>query len=129
MSGRARVCKIEALIRLLSACSERLFAVPKSFYSTTKYPPDIRKKLDKETRFKLLSILLTPQPDRKALAESVLKKEGMSDKEAEEVVNDLDVAVINKEKIISKQEARVLLPSVIFKNISSGKNLVEYSSN
>ena len=80
--------------------------------------------LDKETRFKLLSILLTPQPNRKKLAENVLKEGGMNEKEAEQAVLDLDEAVTNKEniKIISKQEARTLIPSVIFRNNNSGEN-------
>ena len=85
---------------------------------------NVRKMLDKETRFKLLSILLTPQPNRKTLAENVLKDGGMNDKEAEQAILDLDEAVTNKEKIsiISKQEAKTLLPSVIFKNNESGDN-------
>ena len=85
---------------------------------------NVRKMLDKETRFKLLSILLTPQPNRKKLAENVLKEGGMNEKEAEQAVLDLDEAVTNKEniKIISKQEARTLIPSVIFRNNNSGEN-------
>ena len=84
---------------------------------------NVRKLLDKETRFKLLSILLTPRPNRKTLAETVLKEGGMSDKEAELAILDLDEAVNNKEKIkiISKQEARALLPAIIFKNNISGE--------
>ena len=84
---------------------------------------NVRKLLDKETRFKLLSILLTPQPNRKTLAETVLKEGGMSDKEAELAILDFDEAVNNKEKIkiISKQEARTLIPSTIFKNNNSGE--------
>ena len=84
---------------------------------------NVRKLLDKETRFKLLSILLTPQPNRKTLAETVLKEGGMSGKEAELAILDLDEAVNNKEKIkiISKQEARSLIPSTIFKNNKSGE--------
>ena len=92
--------------------------------AATEIQRHVRKMLDKETRFKLLSILLTPQPNRKTLAENVLKDGGMNDKEAEQAILDLDEAVTNKEKIsiISKQEARNLLPSVIFKNNESGDN-------
>ena len=85
---------------------------------------NVRKMLDKETRFKLLSILLTPQPNRKTRAENILKEGGMNEKDAEQAILDLDEAVTNKEKIniISKQEARTLLPSVLFKNNESGEN-------
>ena len=88
---------------------------------------NVRKMLDKETRFKLLSILLTPQPNRKTRAENILKEGGMNEKDAEQAILDLDEAVTNKEKIniISKQEARILLPSVLFKNNESGENNIE----
>lgn len=77
---------------------------------------NVRKKLPKEVRMKLMNILISPMPNRKNLAKNVLKDEGLDDFEAEKVVNDLEEAVKNKESIISKEEAMSLIPALIFQN-------------
>ena len=77
---------------------------------------NVRKKLSKEVRMKLMNILISPMPDRKNLAKNVVKDEGLDDFEAEKVVNDLEEAIKNKESIISKEEAMSLIPALIFQN-------------
>ena len=81
---------------------------------------NVRKHLSKELRFKLLNILLSPHPQRKTLAENILKNEaGVDNNEAKNIVEDLEEAVMKKEQMISKQEALSLLPSIIYQhNIS-----------
>ena len=76
---------------------------------------NVRKKLSKQVRMKLVKILYSPAVNRKSQAENVLLGEGLSESEAQKAVEEMEDAVKQKDKesIITKNEAISLFPEMV----------------